>query len=98
MNVSSIRATAVDLFLITPGPNTLLEGQTLFVDDSYDGIKYTGNGWKSVKDQKFARSAAVKARPLLNGTHQTSTIGDGFRFAFTGMPYTELESFWLTSC
>lgn len=87
MNVSGIRATATDLFLITPGLNTALQtpsgSSTLLVDDEYGGIKYIGKGWKTT-NQKFARSAIVNAQPLLNGTHRTTSAGDGLRFAFTG--------------
>lgn len=85
LNVSSMRGTALDLILITPGPETSLDGQTLLVDDTYPGVKYIGDGWKEVADQQFNQVDNVLARPVQNGTHQTSHVGDSMSFSFSGM-------------
>lgn len=77
--------SALDLILITPGPDTPLASQTLMVDDVYDGITYTGGGWKEVRDKKYAEgSASITAQPFQNGTHQTSNVGDSLSFSYTG--------------
>lgn len=85
VNISNIRATSFDLVLITPGLDTPVSAKTLLVDDTYFGIKYFGSGWRTNSTQRFARSARVPAQPLLNGTHQTSNVGDFLSFAFTGV-------------
>lgn len=85
LNVSSMRGTALDLILITPGPDTSLDGQTLMVDDSYSGIKYVGDGWTEVTDHKFVRDGPSLGWPVLNGTHQSNKVGDSMTFSYTGM-------------
>ncbi|KAJ7587013.1 hypothetical protein C8J56DRAFT_943396 [Mycena floridula] len=85
ITVSQMRGLAIDLLLVTPGPETLLNGQPLLVDDAYTGITYNGPGWKEVTSQKFVESGTtIHGLPILNGTHQTSHVGDSLVFSYTG--------------
>ncbi|KAJ7587012.1 hypothetical protein C8J56DRAFT_943392 [Mycena floridula] len=93
ITVSQMRGLAIDLLLVTPGPETLLNGQPLLVDDAYAGITYNGPGWKEVTSQKFVESGTVHGLPILNGTHQTSHVGDSLVFSYTG---TEMQLFGIS--
>jgi hypothetical protein len=84
INVTNILATGIDYFVVTPGPDTSLEGKSLLVDDMYPGIKYNGAGWKARRGQRFRRREKILAQPFQNGTHQTTNIGDSLFFAFQG--------------
>lgn len=99
MNISNIRGTAIDVLLITPGPDTALLGKTLLVDDISPDIKFLGRGWKT-SARPFKRrtntSKKVTQPAIQNGTHETSTIGDGLFFAFTGA-FCSLVSFYATT-
>ncbi|KAJ7584111.1 hypothetical protein C8J56DRAFT_1095304 [Mycena floridula] len=94
ITVSQMDGLAVDLLLVTPGPKTLLNGQPLLVDDAYTGIAYNGPGWKEVISQKFVESGTTTyGLPVLNGTHQTSHVGDSLVFSYTG---TEMQLFGIS--
>jgi hypothetical protein len=54
------------------------------IDDTYPSIAYQGPGWKAVKGTRFKIDETSGVLPFQNGTHQTSTAGDSFSFAFTG--------------
>ncbi|KAJ7587359.1 hypothetical protein C8J56DRAFT_78414 [Mycena floridula] len=82
--VSGLHGTAIDLLLISPGPNTSLRGKTLLVDDSYSGIVYGGSSWREIRGSKFREDPPLPALPVQNGTHQTSTVGNSLTFSYTG--------------
>jgi hypothetical protein len=86
VTISQMRGEAVDYLVITPGDGTPLDGETLIVDDMYNGIHYSGSGWISVaSDFSFLEyTIPVYAQAFQNGTHQTSSIGDSFTFSYTG--------------
>jgi hypothetical protein len=93
LDLTGNRAMTVDFFLVKPSLRTLLSGKTLFVDDDYTGITYSGSGWKLMEDQKFLQASfpgheatdpPYSAQPIGNGTHQTSVSGDSFSFKFVG--------------
>jgi hypothetical protein len=88
VTITKICGAAVDYLVITPGDDTPLIGETLMVDDTYNGIHYFGSGWSSVNsDFSFLRSEnppPINAQALQNRTHQTGNIGDSFIFSYTG--------------
>ncbi|KAJ7580154.1 hypothetical protein C8J56DRAFT_896755 [Mycena floridula] len=74
----------LDLFLVQPGPQTLLTGQNLLVDDANSGIIYSGTGWKSSSSPYSINGNELWGGPVQNTLHVTSTPGDSVTFAFTG--------------
>ncbi|KAF9044971.1 hypothetical protein BJ165DRAFT_127259 [Panaeolus papilionaceus] len=78
-------AMAVDYALVVVGPDTELDGKTIFVDDNDPQIQYHGSGWKinntSVYDSNHDRILTTAQ----NTTRQTTQVGDSFSFAFLGM-------------
>ena len=83
--LSALSGLAVDYVVITPAPDTLLTGETLMVDDSYEGISYSGN-WQTTSNTTFAGGTIFYSHAFQNTSHQTSTVGDSFLFSYTGQP------------
>jgi hypothetical protein len=97
MNLSRLHGEAVDFMIITPGPQTRLDGQILIVDDSYSGINYYGSGWKEVHDTRYRNLANILVNPFQNRTHQTSNEGDGFSFSYSGQYSSSFSTFFVPS-
>ncbi|KAJ7574236.1 hypothetical protein C8J56DRAFT_872510 [Mycena floridula] len=88
LTLGDINAISLDYVLVEPGLNTPLAGRNVMVDDNYMGIQYTGN-WNEVNGQHFSiQDTYVPGWALGNTTHQTSRIGDSFKFSYTGTNLT----------
>ncbi|KAF8869572.1 hypothetical protein BD779DRAFT_1806857 [Infundibulicybe gibba] len=82
IQLDNIVTTSVDIVVISAGPNTLLSGQTVIVDDDDPSIIYSGN-WNRNED-RFVTSEAAGGLPFRNGTQQSTTPGDAASIRFTG--------------
>ena len=82
ITVSRLASIAVDMALITVGPNTSLQGKTLIVDDDNSAIEYSGT-WNS-NATPFNAGTLPDGFPVGNSTHRSTTVGDMVTFRFTG--------------
>lgn len=77
-----IDGTALDIILITVGPDTLLTDRNIFVDNNDPAIEYAGL-W--IEDDNIFRSAFLPDGPPVGNSTQTSTTpGDTMTFRFSG--------------
>lgn len=74
----------IGFYLIATGPNTLLLGETLDVDDSHREVLWRGLGWSKAENILDEHNANYGMAPFGMTLHQTNQVGDSFRFSFTG--------------
>lgn len=88
IKIDQMNGIGIDFMVLTPGPDTQLNGQTLIVDDTYNGIKYSGangnGGWQVNNNAAFVQSTIWGGSNFMNTTHSTSTTGDTLIFSYTG--------------
>ncbi|KAF9051809.1 hypothetical protein BJ165DRAFT_1365519 [Panaeolus papilionaceus] len=82
ISIGHLAGTAIDMALITIGPNTSLSGKTLLVDDDDSQITYSGNWARNTK--KFDAGTLPDGYPIRGSTHRSSNVGDSLTFRFTG--------------
>ena len=82
ITVSHLAGTAVDMALITAGPNTSLQGKTLIVDNDNPAIEYFGTWTRNTSP--FVPGVLQDGFPIGNTTHRSTTPGDTITFRFTG--------------
>ncbi len=80
--MSHLDGTAVDMVIVTVGPNTSLAGQKVFVDNNDPSIQYSGN-WAEDKSG-FDAGTLPDGFPIGNTTQQSTTPGDTMTFQFSG--------------
>ena len=73
---------SIDMALITVGPNTLLQGKTLIVDNDNPAIEYFGTWTRNTSP--FVPGVLQDGFPIGNTTHRSTTPGDTITFRFTG--------------
>ena len=73
---------SIDMALITVGPNTLLQGKTLIVDNDNPAIEYFGTWTRNTSP--FVPGVLQDGFPIGNTTHHSTTPGDTITFRFTG--------------
>ncbi|THU98137.1 hypothetical protein K435DRAFT_856961 [Dendrothele bispora CBS 962.96] len=86
IEISELIHTNVDFAVITVGDNTSLTGQTIILDDSSPEITWNGK-WQEETNQTFDPSGSGEyhpIRPLKNGTHTSTSVGDSMTFQFAG--------------
>lgn len=81
--VTGLDGTAVDMAIITVGPNTSLENYNIFVDDDDPSVTYTGH-W-NLDQSTFHAGNVPSGLPVGNTTHTSNTVGDIMGFTFAGM-------------
>ncbi|KAF9051563.1 hypothetical protein BJ165DRAFT_1524492 [Panaeolus papilionaceus] len=74
---------ALDFLLLGVGPNTNLQGKTLWVDNEDSQIQYYGTSWRR-NSASFGAIFGTQITPVGNSTHQASTPGDLLSFTFYG--------------
>jgi len=74
---------AFDYLTVTAGPNTMLYGKTIAVDDNDKSITFRGS-WSQASQYPPSTPLDYAARLYQNTAHWTSTIGDTMEFAFQG--------------
>jgi len=75
-------AGAIDMALITVGPNTSLQGKMLIADNDNPGIEYSGTWTRN--SNPFNSGVLQDGFPIGNTTHRSTTLGDTISFRFTG--------------
>ncbi|KAF9044974.1 hypothetical protein BJ165DRAFT_1404242 [Panaeolus papilionaceus] len=78
----------LDYALVIVGPDTDLEGKTMFVDDSDAQIEYQGSGWEITNNLAFDSHNRQWLTPAQNTTHAATRVGDSFTFSFLGTSAT----------
>ncbi|KJA21746.1 hypothetical protein HYPSUDRAFT_41592 [Hypholoma sublateritium FD-334 SS-4] len=82
VSVDHLDGTAIDMAIITVGPNTPLTNRSIFVDNNDPSIEYTGH-W--VEDESISRPGNLPSGPPIGNSTQTSTTpGDTINFRFSG--------------
>jgi hypothetical protein len=74
---------ALDYLTVTAGPNTMLYGKTIAVDDTDKSISFRGS-WSQSSQYPPSTPVDYVARLYQNTAHWTSTIGDTMEFSFEG--------------
>ncbi|KAF9474034.1 hypothetical protein BDN70DRAFT_936980 [Pholiota conissans] len=82
ITVNGLAGTALDMAIITVGPDTSLAGNKIFVDDNDPALQYSGS-WTERTDGFNAR-ALPDGLPVGNSTKRTTTPGDSMFFQFFG--------------
>lgn len=98
VGITGSRGLAIDYALVTVGPSTDLQGQTILVDDSSSEIVWHGN-WTvksnytlpvpcflpiSPQSDDSSPDFTANMRPHGNSSHYSSNVGDSFTFEFAG--------------
>ena len=89
ITLSNVDGAILDFAVIstTLSTDTIAEAAgTLVFDDVNPSIEYTGSGWTESNETHLLFSSHPESTfvPYGNSTHQTSTVGDGFTYTFTG--------------
>lgn len=74
----------IDYAYVTPRMDTWLMGEKLLIDDSYEGVRYFGEGWEESENKWGYDSGSTIVVPHGGGTHVTRRVGDGVEFEFYG--------------
>lgn len=82
VQLSHLDGTAVDMVIVTVGPNTPLAGKKVFVDNNDSSIQYSGS-WAESKSG-FDAGTLPDGLPIGNSTQQSTTPGDTMTFRFSG--------------
>ncbi|KAF9024337.1 hypothetical protein BDZ89DRAFT_1069151 [Hymenopellis radicata] len=85
VSIDNLLPIVLDYVVVTAGPQTVLTGRTLVVDNNSSEISYSGQ-WTIKHDQPLgALTAPTHALyPFDNGTHESTHIGDTATFRFEG--------------
>ena len=74
---------AIDMALITVGPNTSLQGKMLIADNDNPAFEYFGTWTRNLNP--FNSGVQLQdGFPVGNTTHRSTTLGDTITFRFTG--------------
>ncbi|KJA14836.1 hypothetical protein HYPSUDRAFT_59168 [Hypholoma sublateritium FD-334 SS-4] len=82
VQMSHLDGTAVDMVIVTVGPNTPLAGKNIFVDNNDPSIQYSGS-WVE-NGSGFEAGSLPSGLPVGNTTQQSTKIGDTMTFRFSG--------------
>ncbi|KAF9474029.1 hypothetical protein BDN70DRAFT_936975 [Pholiota conissans] len=82
ITVDRLDGTALDMVLITVGPNTPLAGNKVFIDNNDPALQYSGS-WAESTDG-FNAGSLPDGVPIGGSTQRTTTVGDAMTFQFTG--------------
>ncbi|KAF8194205.1 hypothetical protein BJ912DRAFT_924282 [Pholiota molesta] len=82
ITASNLAGTALDMAIITVGPNTPLAGTKIFVDNNDPSLQYSGS-WAESQDG-FDAGTLPDGLPVGNTTQRTTSIGDTMTFRFSG--------------
>ena len=83
---------AFDYLTVTAGPNTMLYGKTIAVDDNDKSIAFRGS-WSQAPQYPPSTPFDYTTRLYQNTAHWTSTIGDTMEFSFEGNLIFYITSF-----
>ncbi|KAJ3733637.1 hypothetical protein DFJ43DRAFT_1068117 [Lentinula guzmanii] len=84
VNLSSL-VVDVDYAIVTVGQTTPLgDTSTIIVDDPNTEIEYQGGGWTMNNASLVMNGGWANGPPLGNSTHRTNSVGDSFKFQFSG--------------
>jgi len=75
-------AGAIDMALITVGPNTSLQGKMVIADNDDPAIEYFGTWARNASP--FKSGVLQDGFPIGNTTHRSTIPGDMITFRFTG--------------
>ncbi|KAF9474030.1 hypothetical protein BDN70DRAFT_345730 [Pholiota conissans] len=82
ITVDRMDGTAIDIVLVTVGPNTPLGTNKVFVDNNDPAIQYSGS-WAESADG-FNAGTLPDGSPIGGSTQRTNAVGDTMTFRFTG--------------
>ncbi|ESK95024.1 hypothetical protein Moror_14029 [Moniliophthora roreri MCA 2997] len=75
---------AFDFLTVTAGDSTQLKNKTIIVDDTDPGIRYSGNWRTQPSTPDASLTFDYSAKPYLNTTRWSNTVGDSITFTFEG--------------
>ncbi|KJA21748.1 hypothetical protein HYPSUDRAFT_67446 [Hypholoma sublateritium FD-334 SS-4] len=82
IQVSNLDGTAIDMAIMTVGPNTPLGNNSIFVDNDDPSISYSGS-W-TLDQSTFHAGNVPSGSPVGNTTQTSNTAGDAMSFSFAG--------------
>ena len=82
IDVSNLDGTAIDMAIMTVGPNTPLGNNSIFVDNDDPSVSYTGS-W-TLDQSTFHAGNVPSGSPVGNTTQTSNTVGDAMSFSFAG--------------